>query len=481
MIRKADMVQDDFFARKEFKFETSQESFKAEKRMLEMLSEIKHDNIVKLLATYTYGTVFNMIFPLAQMSLHEYLRVAKPPHSTGRMRAMFIEICHLASAIDSIHNFHLKNDDLDLRRNGYHHDLKPQNILVVGRTFQIADFGLARFKDLDETSKTDWKMGTRTYGPPESGEGSRNGRAYDMWSLGCILSEIVTFALLGPEGVREYAVRRETQITPTRSSDAFHDGTQLKIEVVQWFHELAEHQSFTGLLGDLLQVARSNLTPDPINRPNSNEFLERFRKALNDEEIEPTDLSLSPKEDNKTLFHDAAATGDLALLKSLIHSRTSSEMDHLRDLDVNERLPIHLAVQCGRTEVVEYLLEVDSGEAVTLTDIDGCTALHLAAKNEQRGRDVALMILEWARSHSRSLDLLSRKESTGKTALHLAIDKGNNDVADVIMNHTKDEPSQFLDLINDQDDYGRTVLDIARNSKNGHMLAFIERCLQQYK
>jgi serine/threonine protein kinase len=69
-----------------------------------------------------------------------------------------------------------------------HCDIKPDNILIHNRTFKIADFGLTRFKESDETSKTTWYLGTALYSPPEK-EGTM-GRGRDVWALGCVFLEI---------------------------------------------------------------------------------------------------------------------------------------------------------------------------------------------------------------------------------------------------------------------------------------------------
>ena len=449
--------------------------------MLEMLFELKHDNIIKLLATYAHGSVFNMIFPLAEMTLHAYLRSANPADSQRERCAFFTEVCNLASALDSLHNFHLKVDGLELLRIGYHHDLKPQNILVQGQTFQIADFGLARFKELDESSKTDWKMGTRTYGPPESGEGSRNGRAHDMWSMGCILSELVTFCILGPEGVEDFAQKRETMVAPNKFNDAFHHKMRLKEEVVLWFRQLGEHRSFNNLLDQMLNLAKSLLSPDPGTRPDSRTFLERFTEVLSKEHSETRDSSFSQSGNTRTPLHNAAATGDLALLELLLQEDPSKRLDRLTDIDANERLPIHLAAQSGKGETVMHLLELDPEAAATSRDVNGHTILHLASASHSKSGELVSEILKWAEMNSRLVEILQLKDARGKTALHLAIDSGNSNVAIIILNYVKIEPSNLLDIIQDQDDDGRTVLDIAHDNRDDQFVEHVEQYLQACK
>src|SRR5262249_53390710 len=73
-----------------------------------------------------------------------------------------------------------------------HRDLKPANILVQGRKFLIADFGLAKPMD---TTTTVQIQGTYRYMSPEQwrpGGPYRIGPPSDIFSLGVILFELLT-------------------------------------------------------------------------------------------------------------------------------------------------------------------------------------------------------------------------------------------------------------------------------------------------
>src|SRR5262249_7353869 len=70
-------------------------------------------------------------------------------------------------------------------------DLKPANILRVGRTWKIADFGTV--VDLDGASlKGTQARGTPAYAPPEAFSGNHISTAWDIWSLGMIIFEALT-------------------------------------------------------------------------------------------------------------------------------------------------------------------------------------------------------------------------------------------------------------------------------------------------
>lgn len=80
-----------------------------------------------------------------------------------------------------------------------HRDLKPQNILIDSKlTVKLADFGLAR---LYQFSKQPYTQSTQTlwYRAPEVLMGSENyNSAADIWSIGCVLAEVLVGRPLFP-------------------------------------------------------------------------------------------------------------------------------------------------------------------------------------------------------------------------------------------------------------------------------------------
>lgn len=217
-----------------------------------------------------------MIFPLAETTLFEYLR--SKPKTPAPARTLFKRFYYLIDALDVLHNFTHEENGIKLQRLGYHHDLKPQNILVQNERFIIADFGLANFKSIDESSKTSWKMGTRGYGAPEARNGDV-GRAYDIWSLACILAEFVTFVVMGSEGVTKFVVHRTT-LNQGIMSDCFHDGKKVKSEVLQHFQDLRSTDQPGGTIDLVLGLVEEMLELDVEKRPVSGTVLRRFAEIL---------------------------------------------------------------------------------------------------------------------------------------------------------------------------------------------------------
>ena len=110
-----------------------------------------------------------------------------------------------------------------------HFDIKPSNVLVNRSSrvsprfdFVITDFGLAHIKTTEGGgSGTHDRGGDDAYAPPEIMLPTQN-RKYDVWSLGCIFLEIVTFLVRGYQGVRSLDdVRRQTLPNRTRQAPCF--------------------------------------------------------------------------------------------------------------------------------------------------------------------------------------------------------------------------------------------------------------------
>lgn len=76
---------------------------------------------------------------------------------------------------------------------GIHRDLKPENILIKGDTILLADFGLAT-QDESPSSHVASIHGTEKYMAPEHGVRLTYGRGADVFAMGCIFLEFLTFA-----------------------------------------------------------------------------------------------------------------------------------------------------------------------------------------------------------------------------------------------------------------------------------------------
>ncbi|KAL8680135.1 MAG: hypothetical protein Q9186_003659 [Xanthomendoza sp. 1 TL-2023] len=163
--------------------------------------------------------------------------------------SILLALCRLSSAINAVHSFTIQ--ELDLSMIGCHHDLKPRNILVHGKDFLLADFGLARLKLAVDSSKSIFTAGPAWYLAPECEDGDDDfekhtiGRPSDIWSFGCILTEVLTYLLEGAEGVIGYEKRRKVKLGMV-TTYTFHAGRfSPNSGVLAWMLRLRQNASVT--------------------------------------------------------------------------------------------------------------------------------------------------------------------------------------------------------------------------------------------
>ncbi|MFZ5624288.1 MAG: protein kinase domain-containing protein, partial [Gemmatimonadota bacterium] len=74
-----------------------------------------------------------------------------------------------------------------------HRDIKPENVLLANGHALVADFGIARAasESGQKLTQTGMALGTPTYMAPEQASGDQVGPAADLYSLGCMLYEML--------------------------------------------------------------------------------------------------------------------------------------------------------------------------------------------------------------------------------------------------------------------------------------------------
>ncbi|WP_454898538.1 ankyrin repeat domain-containing protein [Wolbachia pipientis] len=114
--------------------------------------------------------------------------------------------------------------------------------------------------------------------------------------------------------------------------------------------------------------------------------------------------------------------------------------------DNQERTPLHLSIQIGRTDVVNTL--IDKKAEINAKDRQGRTPLHLSV---QIGRtDVVNTLIDKKAE-------INAKDNQGRTPLHLSIQIGRTDVVNTLIDKKAE--------INAKDNQGRTPLHYAASGK----------------
>ncbi|BDA49192.1 probable negative regulator of the PHO system at N-terminal half [Coccomyxa sp. Obi] len=114
-----------------------------------------------------------------------------------------------------------------------HLDLKPENVLLKNRggllDVKLADFGAAWGYRSGETGPT-WDVTTYWYRAPERFLGVReNTPASDMWSVGCILAELLSHEPLFPARSEEMQLRLIVHLMGTPTEDNCPGCSQLPL------------------------------------------------------------------------------------------------------------------------------------------------------------------------------------------------------------------------------------------------------------
>ena len=290
------MLQDLTVARKELKVThpTHSDDFERECQVLSFLNCLDHPNIVELLGSYTHGGIHSLMFPVAEYNLD---RLLQNPQSAkfGLQSDYLFALCGLASALDKLHSFSSKVLDISLM--GCHHDIRPQNILVQGGQFLLADFGLTTLNKITEGSKTTWKTGDSRYLAPECEDVDNGfqpgevGRKSDIWSFGCVLLEIVTYMMQGPAGVKAFEQSRKVILNSRWTIHSFHAGHRPNKGVEAWVAEL--DKSATTACKALIELVRDMLRIEPDERPEAHHVTQRLRFCTLESKFSDVDHVLS--------------------------------------------------------------------------------------------------------------------------------------------------------------------------------------------
>ena len=255
------------------KTEAARRDYDREKECLELLRLLRHPNILELLASYTYRGEFNFLFPRLNMDLEQFLGL-EDSFGDFRENLIYIQAMEgLSSALESIHNLHLKptEHNVDISRIGYHHDLRPRNILVTSNTFLLADFGLSRFKVANANSRTKWRENMGDYIAPEcmnqDFEPQDVGRAIDIWAFGGIIVDVAWYREHGPKGVEKARSARQGPEDKNKwDNQCFFLGNEVKPNAILSADRLRGDAKDVTTAG-LIKLAFSMLQISPQSRP----------------------------------------------------------------------------------------------------------------------------------------------------------------------------------------------------------------------
>ncbi|KAJ9602690.1 hypothetical protein H2200_012884 [Cladophialophora chaetospira] len=186
----------------------------------------------------------NILLEWGETDLEDFFAKQQPPVLRSEVRIFWKELFGVAEALRRVHNFKKKNGH---EFDGWHADIKPDNILRVQSSFKLSDPGFAKFVPQKQNNTTKISGGTSTYGAPEWERSRKTGepvpQSIDIWSLGCVFSIAATWVALGYNGILGYERLRENAIKTLLSqqdfsdwpeADFFHDGSNVLEAIPHW-------------------------------------------------------------------------------------------------------------------------------------------------------------------------------------------------------------------------------------------------------
>ena len=204
-----DRVTGEILALKKIRLEAEDEGIPSTAiREISLLKQLQHPNIVRLYDVVHSEKKLTLVFEYLDQDLKKYLDNAG---DTGLDQATIKSfLWQLLQGISYCHQHRV-----------LHRDLKPQNLLInLEGELKLADFGLARAFGIPVRSYTH-EVVTLWYRAPDVLLGSRKySTPVDMWSVGCIFSEMVTGQPLLPGGSENDQLLRIFKLlgTPTVQS-----------------------------------------------------------------------------------------------------------------------------------------------------------------------------------------------------------------------------------------------------------------------
>lgn len=245
------------------------------KEEVEIMQKLRHHHIATLLF-YTKeppGYTFTLIMlPVADYDLLHFLqeKCINQAFPKQEMKHLDRWFGCLASALAYAHGESIK-----------HEDIKPTNILIKDYRPYLADFGSAKdFSESEYSVLMDAQpAGTPVYWPPEPP--SQRGRPVDIFSLGCVFSEMLT--VRQKQTIEAY--RDARHVPDSDNGYAFKNNL---LGVQEWLTNLP------GLDVDvpelLLEEILTMLQSDPRERPVARRVKKRLQDIL---EPDPNDRPLA--------------------------------------------------------------------------------------------------------------------------------------------------------------------------------------------
>ncbi|KUJ12830.1 uncharacterized protein LY89DRAFT_737737 [Mollisia scopiformis] len=235
-------------------------------------------HLQRLLASYYYRQAYYFMFLMADGSLRDYWNCnPKPEFSSSTISWVLTQCCGIAQALRTI-------QEPKTGQPGWYGILQPETILWISKDSKgKGQHGYSPIEqlviaDLNFSYPDGWSRRSKSrlrghipsqYAAPELASGLEISPSYDIWSLGCLYLEMITWLLGGCDFLHLFAARRnkhdhgsQSQISKGSFYTIVEDDGKLEIprnvivlpEVVQWVMDLRKSPLCSKFLNDFLNL-----------------------------------------------------------------------------------------------------------------------------------------------------------------------------------------------------------------------------------
>ena len=245
------------------------------------IQRLRHQHIIQLVGTYTLGwSLHILLFPVGQWNLKSFLEEFQDLDLNRKAYPEFFSVgtffkC-LAYAVAYLHN--------EITPHIKHLDIKPENVIVRQHaahllTVLLTDFGVSRsFHPTTTSQDIKTLYTTPIYAAPEIAQCETFGRLADIFSLGCVFSEMAS--VLGHKTLLQFSNYRRLKKADGSYTIAFENNLKA---CRSWLKDLRSNTPFRKLSTQgslwwtqLLGLIERMISEKPSDRPSSKQVVDHF-------------------------------------------------------------------------------------------------------------------------------------------------------------------------------------------------------------
>ncbi|XP_065067156.1 mitogen-activated protein kinase 14-like isoform X1 [Rhopilema esculentum] len=266
-------------------------------RELQLLRHLKHENVIGLIDTFTTAATlenFDDVYLVTPLMGADLNSVGKVQHlSDDHVQFLIYQVLR---GLKYVHSAGI-----------IHRDLKPSNIAVnEDCELKILDFGLARMADESMTGY----VATRWYRAPEIMlNWMHYNQTVDIWSVGCIMAELLTSKVLFPGNDHIDQLTKIMQLVGKPSLDFLAKITSES--AISYIKSMPEYKKrpfsevFIGANPLAIELLEHMLVLDPDHRITSDDAIKHpYLAKYHDPDDEPTGETFTDEYENADLDID---------------------------------------------------------------------------------------------------------------------------------------------------------------------------------